>query len=232
MAITNEHGQPVGPPLGEWAPPGFPDGRALVGERVELEPLTWERHGEDLADELMAAPGSHWTYMGFGPFADVAGLEGTIRAMAEPGDRLPYAILMSGRAAGVASYMRIDERMGVLEIGSIVLGPSLQRTTEATEALYLMIRNTFDMGYRRCEWKCDDLNEPSRSAALRLGFTYEGTFRLATHYKGRSRDTAWYAITVDDWPRLRNAFESWLAPENFDDHGRQRKSLSELRSET
>ena len=126
--------------------------------------------------------------------------------------------------------MRIAPEAGSVEIGSIVFSPALQQTTAATEALFLLIQHCFDRGYRRCEWKCDDLNAPSRAAATRLGFTYEGTFRKATHYKGRSRDTAWFAILDDAWPPLREKFEAWLEPANFDGAGSQRSSLGDRRT--
>ncbi len=142
----------------------------------------------------------------------------------------PYAIVVKGVALGFMSYLRIDPPNGVLEIGSIVLAPELQRTRAATEALYLFIKNAFDLGYRRCEWKCDDLNGPSRTSAERLGFRYEGTFRKATHYKGRNRDTAWYAITDDEWASLDRAFQAWLAVDNFDRTGTQRQPLSTFRT--
>jgi RimJ/RimL family protein N-acetyltransferase len=142
---------------------------------------------------------------------------------------LPYAILVDGKPVGFLSYLRIDPRGGVIEIGSIVFAPEMQRTAAATETIFLLIKNAFDLGYRRCEWKCDDLNAPSRRAAERFGFIYEGTFRKATHYKGRNRDTAWYAITDDEWPQVERAFARWLAPDNFDTGGRQLRSLSDLR---
>jgi RimJ/RimL family protein N-acetyltransferase len=135
---------------------------------------------------------------------------------------------VEGRPLGFASYLRIRPRDGVIEIGSIAFSPMLQRTTAATEALYLLMRNAFDLGYRRCEWKCDDLNGPSRSAADRLGFTYEGTFRQATHYKGRNRDTAWYAILDNEWPALDGSFRRWLERENFDAEGIQKRPLNEI----
>jgi RimJ/RimL family protein N-acetyltransferase len=128
--------------------------------------------------------------------------------------------------------LRIDQKNGVIEIGSIVFSPSLQRTSAATESVYLLLKNAFELGFRRCEWKCDHLNLPSRVAAERLGFRYEGTFRKATHYKGRSRDTAWYAITDEEWPALDAAFRSWLADDNFDVDGVQRRSLRAVRSGT
>ena len=135
--------------------------------------------------------------------------------------------VISGRAVGVASYLRIDEKAGVIEVGHINYSPALQRTAASTEAMYLMMRRAFDeLGYRRYEWKCDALNAPSRSAAERLGFRFEGIFRQATIYKNRNRDTAWYSIVDGEWPGLKVAFEQWLSADNFDAAGRQRKSLN------
>ena len=134
-----------------------------------------------------------------------------------------------GRAAGRASYMRIDPAQGSIEVGSIQYGAALARTRAATEAMYLLARHAFeDLGYRRYEWKCDSLNEPSRAAARRLGFTYEGRFRQAMVYRGRNRDTDWFSITDAEWPRLRTAYDAWLDPANFDADGRQQQSLSVL----
>lgn len=196
---------------------------------MSVHPLDPRGHGAALYDVLADAPDSLWTYMTFGPFADRADLEDTLVEMTNQPDSLPYVILVDDEALGFACYLRIDPPHGVIEIGSITFSPRLQRTTAATEAIYLMMANVFELGYRRCEWKCDDLNEPSRAAAIRLGFTYEGTFRNATHYKGRSRDTAWYSIVEREWPGLDKMFQRWLAPANFDDRGQQRKSLHEMR---
>jgi RimJ/RimL family protein N-acetyltransferase len=137
--------------------------------------------------------------------------------------------LVDDKVVGFLSYLRIDPPGGVIEIGSIVFAPELQRTTAATEVIFLLLKYAFGLGYRRCEWKCDALNAASRKAAERLGFGYEGTFKKATHYKGRNRDTAWYAITDDEWPQVERAFARWLAPDNFDTGGRQLRSLSDLR---
>ena len=137
----------------------------------------------------------------------------------------------SGRAQGYASYMRIDPANGVIEVGNILLAPSLQRTTAATEAMYLMAKHVFeDLGYRRYEWKCNAKNEPSMRAALRLGFTYEGIFRQHMVVKGENRDTAWYSMLDSEWPARKMAFEAWLDPANFDGEGRQQKSLGQLHS--
>ena len=229
MSPSNEFGQPIGASLGEWKPPPQPPARPLQGRTVSLHPLDSGIHGAALHNALADAPDSLWTYMTIGPFADRGDLEAALVEMTDLADWLPYAILVDGEALGFACYLRIDPPHGVIEIGSITFSPRLQRTTAATEAIYLMIANVFELGYRRCEWKCDDLNEPSRAAANRLGFTYEGTFRNATHYKGRSRDTAWYSIVDREWPGLDKAFQRWLAPANFDDRGRQRQSLHDVR---
>ena len=148
--------------------------------------------------------------------------------VADPG-QVMFAIVPveTGRAAGFCSLMRIDERMGSVEVGGINLGRQLQRSRAATEAMYLLLRHAFDdLGYRRYEWKCDSLNEPSRRAAVRLGFIWEGRFRKALVYKGRNRDTDWFSVTDTEWPAVRAAHEQWLDPTNFDEHGRQRTSLS------
>lgn len=227
MTPGNEHGQPVGWPLGSWAPPQPLTPVELAGDFMTLQPLT-EAHAPRLHEAFTEAADSLWTYMAFGPFESAADLAATIRSMRESPGWVPYAIVVDGDPLGFASYLRMDPPSGVVEIGSIVFSPALQRTPAATEALFEMIDHVFDSGYRRCEWKCDDLNEPSRRAADRLGFTYEGTFRQATHYKGRNRDTAWYAIVDRDWPRIRAAFVEWLSPQNFEADGRQVTSLSSL----
>ncbi len=226
MTGSNEFGQPVGPDLAAWTVPPVPPARVLTGDHVTLTPLNPAVHGADLAAEFADAPDSLWTYMPFGPFTDGNPLGSTLAQLLRYPDWLVYAATVGERAVGFLAYLRIDAKAGVIEIGSIAFSPRLQRTTAATEAIYLMLENVFALGYRRCEWKCDSLNGPSRSAAVRFGFQYEGTFRNATHYKGRSRDTAWYAITAEDWSQLAFAYRRWLAPENFGDDGVQRRSLS------
>jgi RimJ/RimL family protein N-acetyltransferase len=145
-------------------------------------------------------------------------------------DPLFYVVIdpQSGKAVGVASYLRIDPKNGTIEVGHIKFSPLIQRTRMATESMFQMMKRVFDLGYRRYEWKCDALNAPSRAAALRLGFTFEGVFRQASVYKDRNRDTAWYSVIDLEWPTLNAAFTCWLAPENFDNTGKQRRSLSEL----
>jgi RimJ/RimL family protein N-acetyltransferase len=229
---TNAHGQPVGPDLTGWSPPESPKPRDIEGALVTVTPLEWADHGAALFHQLESAPESIWTYMTFGPFEGLSQFEEALRALDDYPNVIPYAFVVDGQPLGFACYLRIKPDQGVIEVGSIVLSPRLQRTTAATEALYLMIRNAFDIGYRRVEWKCDDLNAPSRVAAERLGFTYEGTFRQATHYKGRNRDTAWYAIIDRDWPVLDEAFRRWFEPGNFDATGAQKSTLREIRERT
>lgn len=223
--MNNEFGQPVGLPLLGWAPPPVPGATALNGGHVRLAALDVSAHSSDLMVALGDAPDALWTYMSFGPFATEDSLRRTLEQLADTDGWQLYAIEVDEKALGFAAYLRIEPANGSIEIGSIVFSPDLQRTTAATESMFLMIDNAFALGYRRCEWKCDALNQPSRDAAERLGFAYEGTFRKATHYKGRNRDTAWYAITDDDWPELRAGFVAWLSVENFDDAGHQRTSL-------
>lgn len=229
---TNAYGQPVGTDLTGWSPPRIPEPRDIEGTRVTVTPLIWADHGAALFRELAPAPASIWTYMSYGPFNGISQFEEALRVKDVNPDIIPYALVVDGQPLGFACYLRINPEQGVIEVGSIVLSPRLQKTTAATEALYLMIRNAFDIGYRRVEWKCDDLNAPSRAAAERLGFTYEGTFRQAVHYKGRNRDTAWYAIIDRDWPVLDEAFRRWLEPGNFDASGTQKSTLREIRERT
>jgi len=162
---------------------------------------------------------------------DVGGWRPPPRPASE--DPLFFAIVdaASGRAAGIGSYLRIGPASGSIEVGHLQFSPRLQRTPAATEAMQLMMCNAFELGYRRYEWKCDALNAASRRAAERLGFRFEGVFRQATVYKGRSRDTAWYSIIDQEWPGLERAFRMWLEPGNFDHDGRQRRSLADCREE-
>ena len=170
-----------------------------------------------------------WTYMAVGPFnADRAGFDAWLASCETSTDPLFYTVISTetGKAMGYTSYLRIEPKVGVIEVGNITLSPALQRTVMATETMYLMMKRVFDeLGYRRYEWKCDSLNAQSRSAAARLGFTYEGIFRQATLYKGRNRDTAWFSILDSEWPALKTRFEGWLSATNFDADGRQRVAL-------
>jgi RimJ/RimL family protein N-acetyltransferase len=197
-----------------------------------VEPLDIERHAADIfAANAEDGEGKNWTYMSEEPFPDSPSFRAWLERDCLKDDPLVHAIVdrSTERAVGMASLMRIQPDCGVIEVGRILYSPALQRTAAATEAMYLMMKRVFDeLGYRRYEWKCDALNAPSRTAALRLGFTFEGIFRNGTVYKQRSRDTAWYAIIDADWPRIKAAFDRWLDPGNFDAAGRQRARLSQL----
>jgi RimJ/RimL family protein N-acetyltransferase len=171
-----------------------------------------------------------WTYLPYGPFIDVDEYRRWLDPASRSDDPLFFAIIdtLTEMASGVASYLRIDPSNGSIEVGHIALSPRLQRTTTVTEAMYLMMRWAFTAGYRRYEWKCNALNQPSRRAAARLGLSYEGVFRRSGIVKGRNRDTAWYAATDAEWPALQDAFTRWLDPDNFAPTGRQRISLATL----
>jgi RimJ/RimL family protein N-acetyltransferase len=226
----NEHGQCVGPTLPQWSPPPFPPHTELQGSFCTLGPLDPNLHGQALFEAYQSDPtGRLWTYLPYGPFADFAAYRAWLDSMSLLRDPQLYAILdqRTGLPTGVAGFLRIDPANGSIEVGHLAYAPTLQRTPAATEAMYLMMAYAFRLGYRRYEWKCHSMNEPSRSAALRLGFTYEGTFRQAAVVKGRSRDTAWFSIVDGEWSRLRHRFEQWLDPANFDGSGLQRRRLAE-----
>ena len=230
----NELGQPIGAPLPHWQAPPHPahaPRATLAGRYCRLEPLDAARHASDLrAANALDASHADWTYLTYGPLVTLDDYHGWMRKSCRGDDPLFYAIvnLPDEKAVGVASYMRVDPASGCIEVGGIKYSPLLQRTRAATEAMHLMMKHAFDLGYRRYEWKCDTFNAPSRAAAQRYGFSYEGVFRQATIYKHRSRDTAWYSIIDSEWPAIDAAFIRWLAPENFDADGKQKLSLSAL----
>ncbi len=232
----NALGQPIGAPLPGWTPRPRPPRTAMAGRYCRIEPIDGDRHAADLhAANREDRDGRIWTYLPYGPFEDLAGYHAWLEAACLGDDPLFHAVIDAGtgRTVGVASFLRIDPPVGVIEVGHINYAPALQRTPAATEAMYLMMRRVFEeLGYRRYEWKCDALNAPSRAAAERLGFVFEGVFRQATIYKRRNRDTAWYSILDGEWPRLKAAFEAWLEPANFDAAGKQKRRLSELTRET
>ena len=229
---VNSLGQPIGFPLPDWRPRLPPPRSAMNGRFCRVEPLDPSRHAQELfAANRAGSDDRNWTYLPYGPFERLEDYRAWLDQAAAKSDPLFHAIIAAatGRAVGVASYMRIDPPAGVIEVGGINYSPLLQRKPAATEAMYLMMRRAFDeLGYRRYEWKCDALNAASRAAAERLGFRFEGIFRQATIYKGRNRDTAWFSILDREWPALKRRFERWLDPGNFDAAGRQRKSLSDL----
>jgi RimJ/RimL family protein N-acetyltransferase len=218
-------------PALDWKPANRPERAPLEGETVRLEPVDPDRHAGDLFAASEGAP-ALWDYLAYGPFPSRRVFTEWLKERADSDDPLFYAVVDrdAGTAGGMASLMRIKPEHGVIEIGHIWFAPVLQRTRQATEAIYLMARHAFDdLGYRRLEWKCDSLNDPSRRAAERFGFVFEGVFRQHMVIKDRNRDTAWFSIIDGEWPAVRAAFEAWLAPANFDEDGRQRRSLAEVR---
>lgn len=227
----NALGQPIGPPLDQWQPPARPSATVLDGVFARLERLDVARHGRTLFEANGLDPeGRNWTYLPVGPFEAFDDYAAWLGEMAAKSDPYFFAIVdaQSSRPVGVASYLRVDPAAGSIEVGHINFSPLVQRTSVASEAMFLLMRHAFALGYRRYEWKCDSLNEPSRAAALRLGFSYEGLFRQATIYKGRSRDTAWYSILDSEFPALERAFTAWLDPANRDAAGQQRQRLADL----
>jgi RimJ/RimL family protein N-acetyltransferase len=219
----------------QWMAPPPPGREPLWGETVTLVPVDPATHGDALfeAAEGEGADPHLWRYMAVGPFGDRAAFRAWLETAAASDDSLFFTVVdrVTGRPAGMASYLRTTPAMGTIEIGNIWFGTPLQRTRGGTEAIYLLARRVFDdLGYRRLEWKCDAFNARSRRAADRFGFAFEGIFRQHMVIKGRNRDTAWYALVDIDWPAVRGSFERWLDPANFDGHGRQRRSLAELRT--
>jgi RimJ/RimL family protein N-acetyltransferase len=230
MTRTNEFGQTVGEPVA-WRGATRPGRTALGGAYVDLVPVTAE-HGRDLL--AGACEPWLWTYRPDEPPRDQAEAERCCETWASATASVTWAIVPrpSGRLEGVVSWMRIEPAQGSVEVAAVLYGERLQRTRAATETQHLLMRHAFDdLGHRRYEWKCDSLNEPSRRAAVRYGFTYEGRFRNAMVYKGRNRDTDWFSVTDADWPAVRAGFEAWLAADNFDGDGRQRRTLTECRSQ-
>ncbi|WP_068306344.1 GNAT family N-acetyltransferase [Pararhodobacter sp. CCB-MM2] len=214
--------------LSDWTPPQLPPRTVIAGRYVTLEPLS-----RDHAAELFAAyaedDGTMWDYLPTGPFKDLGGYLGWVDGARLGWDPIHYAIRMEdGQLGGTLSLMRIDPRAGSAEAGWLTFSPRLQRTREATEAVYRLMEWSFEAGYRRFEWKCNAANLPSRRAAQRFGLSFEGVFRQAGVVKGANRDTAWYAAMDFEWPALKVAFETWLDPSNFDADGQQKQSLAVL----
>lgn len=219
----------LGDPVPDWTPPRRPDRNAMVGRHVRLEPLEAEAHAFD----LHAAFQGHdalWDYLPYGPFASASAYHRWARDR-ESGEDPRFFVLRdmaSGKCGGIASYLRIAPDAGSIEVGHICISPAMQRGIAATEAMFLMMRWAFNAGYRRYEWKCNALNLPSRRAAQRLGFSFEGVFRNHLVVKGRNRDSAWFSVIDSEWPALQEAYAVWLSPANFDPAGRQRERLSDL----
>jgi RimJ/RimL family protein N-acetyltransferase len=227
----NPINQPIGFPIEKWQACEHPRGAHMQGRLCTLEPLNRDHHSVDLFEAFSRdLDHRNWTYLPYGPFASLVEFQNWIDATCLGDDPCFFTIidLDSGKAVGVASYLRIVPASGVIEVGHIHFSPLIQGSAISTEAMYLMMKLVFEeLGYRRYEWKCDALNGPSCTAAKRLGFVFEGIFRQATMYKQRNRDTAWYSVIDKEWPVIKEVFESWLNSDNFDDDGKQRTSLSQ-----
>ena len=230
--LENDHGQPIGESLADWQPAQFPDYCRFEGRLSRIEPIDINRHAQDLFHAYaLDNRDKMWTYMTYGPFNTVQSIEQWLEQALQIQDPQFYVLIekSSGKAVGLASYMRIKPEHGVIEVGGISFSPYLQRTPIATETMYLMMKRAFEqLNYRRYEWKCDALNAASCKAAQRFGFSFDGIFKKHIIYKNRNRDTAWYSILDDQWPTLKAAYEQWLTPENFDDNGQQRQRLGDL----
>ncbi|KIX06584.1 uncharacterized protein Z518_04560 [Rhinocladiella mackenziei CBS 650.93] len=231
-AVTAKWQQDIGPAVSSQPGPR-PSQVALKGKIVTMEPLT-ATHAPGLYDSVKGDDKSHlWTYLGDESYASLEELRTAVTAKSESEDPLFFAIVHNKTKVplGWAALMRIDAKNRVIEIGNILFTPLMQRNTSATEAMYIMAKYVFeDLRYRRYEWKCDNFNVPSKKAAIRLGFTFEGIFRQHMIYKNRSRDTAWFSMIDSDWPVIKNAFEAWLDDANFDKEGKQLRRLEELRA--
>ncbi len=229
---TDPLARPVGAPVTGAFPRPRPAHVPHIGRYVRLDPMR-RSDGEGLFDAFAQDPdGLGWTYLPIYPWADVDAARQFCTDRQASADPMFYTLRdTAGIASGFCSLLRIAPEIGSIEVGYIHFAPRAQQTAMATEAMALLMRHAFDdLGYRRYEWKCDALNAPSRAAAARLGFTYEGTFRQASITKGRNRDTAWFSILDHEWPALREAFDAWLDPANFDGDGRQIRSLSDFRA--
>ncbi|WP_337056127.1 GNAT family N-acetyltransferase [Pseudomonas sp. USHLN015] len=218
----------------DWHPVPTPARAPLDGRFVRLEPVDANRHGDDLWVALQSPDGDPrlWDYLGYGPFANRAPFDAWLAGCQASADPLFFTVIdrASGRAVGLLSYLRIAPNDGCIEIGHIAFGAPMQRSPASTEAVWLLARLAMsELGYRRLEWKCNALNARSMRAAERLGFTYEGLFRQHMVIKGRNRDTAWFSIIDKEWPAIRDAFEAWLAVDNFDGDGRQKRRLEDFR---
>ena len=231
-ARLNQFMQSIGAPVPEWNGAQPPGREPLLGRYCRIEPVDVERHLDDLYQAYSsAADGRDWTYLQVGPFDSLAAYREHLTRIATLSDPLHYALidLASGKAVGTLAFMRIDRGNGVIEVGHVTYSPLLKRTRIASEAIFLLMQHLFeDLGYRRFEWKCDSLNSPSRAAALRYGFKFEGIFRQAVVYRGRNRDSAWFSVIDGEWPALREGFMQWLDPRNFDAQGRQIERLAAL----
>ncbi|QLB19549.1 GNAT family N-acetyltransferase [Mannheimia granulomatis] len=226
----NEFNQPIGEPLFDYSLGELPSATLLQGRFCRLEKLSAEKHGSDLF-AVYSSPAQYWTYLPIERFDDFAALQTYLVELEKSSDPYYFSIIdeQTNQAVGTFALMRIDPKNRSIEVGWVIYSPALQRTKIATEAQFILANYVFEtLQYRRYEWKCDRLNEPSQNAAKRLGFSYEGTFRQAAVYKERNRDTAWFSMLDSEWNHHKKRFEAWLADDNFDEYGRQKKSLSAL----
>ncbi|MBU93460.1 MAG: GNAT family N-acetyltransferase [Chloroflexi bacterium] len=221
--------QQIGFQINEWSPSIYPTKTDIKGKYCEVIPLNINNHAEQLFNAFkINKDGSNWTYLSSNPFNEFEEFHAWLKSDCSGKDPIYYSIIdtKNSEAIGMASHLRIEPSIGVIEVGNIHFSPKLQKTRIATESMYLMMKRVFEeWGYRRYEWKCDNYNNPSKKAAIRLGFTFEGIFRQATIYKNRNRDTAWFSIIDTEWPVIKKKFENWLLPSNFDADGIQIKKL-------
>ncbi|WP_316672942.1 GNAT family protein [uncultured Tolumonas sp.] len=228
----NEFQQPIGAALSDWQGATFPSATTLAGLYCKLERIDAVRHAKDLYEAYQSAPDARdWTYLFAGPFDTFEAYLSYLTTAAKLTDPMHYAVidLASGKAVGTLALMRIDASNGVIEVGAVTYSPRLKRTRISTEAISLLVKYVFeDLGYRRFEWKCDSLNAPSRAAALRYGFKFEGIFRQAIVTRQRNRDTAWHSIIDSEYPVLQTAYDKWLDKCNFDEAGKQIERLTDF----
>ncbi|KAI0885710.1 putative acetyltransferase, GNAT family [Annulohypoxylon maeteangense] len=233
--MTSRTPNPLGPPVGGNTAQRPSRETRLVGRHVTLVGVSSAQHADQLYPHISGPENAYlWDYLFDGPFDDIAVFRANLKAKETSQDPVFYSILLNDQGnnevVGMTSYLRIEPGHRCIEVGSLLFLPKLQRTPAATEAMYLMARHVFeDLGYRRYEWKCNELNAPSRRAALRLGFTYDGLFRKHMIVRGLNRDTTWFSMIDDDWPGIKQALEAWLDPSNFDGEGKQKKRLEEFR---
>ncbi|TGN01562.1 GNAT family N-acetyltransferase [Leptospira yasudae] len=229
--FANSLGQPIGTPLPDWKPASLPKKETMQGRFCRLEPLDPERHAESLySANSLDAGGAMWTYLPYGPFKTFSEYQEWMKNTCLTEDPLFFTILdlSSDRAVGLASYAEISPKAGSIEVGHLAYSPLMRQSPVSSEAMYLMMKNAFELGYRRYQWRCNALNFPSATAAQRIGLSFEGIFRQANVLKGHSRDTAWFSAIDEEWPAIQEAFLKWLNPDNFDENGFQKVRLSDL----
>jgi RimJ/RimL family protein N-acetyltransferase len=231
MNIKNKFSQTIGYPIKNWQHRTVPSKSKMTGTYCQLELLDIAKHAKKLFSSLsIENDGSSWTYLPYGPFSTYEDFFLWLQKTSDLSDTVLYTILdKHDLPIGIAGYLRINAEHGVIEIGHLHFSKLLQRTPAATEAMYLMMSYVFDeLKYRRYEWKCDSLNQPSRNAAERFGFKFEGIFRQCNVFKDRNRDTAWFSLLDSEWPTIKNKFINWLDPNNFDETGNQKTRLNEI----